>query len=270
MRDVSTTMDSAGVSAMRDGFRGRLLEPHDDAYDEARVLFNVMIDRRPALIAQCAGVDDVAAAIRLAREGELPLAVRSGGHSVAGASLCDDGVVIDLRLLKDVEIDADRRVGRVGAGCTWADFDRAAQEHGLATTGGRVSTTGVAGLTLGGGSGWLERKHGLACDNLIAVELVTADGDMIRASADEHADLFWALHGGGGNFGVATAFEFRLHPIDPEVFVLFAIHRADRERELLALFRDFMATAPDEVGLVFAHFTGSEGDETIPAELVGS
>ena len=267
---MTTTSDSTtGLGALRDGFRGRLLEPQDDGYDDARVLFNAMVDRRPALIAQCDGVDDVAAAIRFARARELPLAVRAGGHSVAGASLCDDGVVIDLRRLRDVEIDAERCVGRVGAGCTWGDFDRAAQAKGRATTGGRVSTTGVGGLTLGGGSGWLERKHGLACDNLIAVELVTADGELIRASADEHRDLFWALHGGGGNFGVATAFEFRLHPIDPEVFVLFAIHRADRERELLAVFRDFMATAPDEVGLAFAHFTGPEGDPTIPPELVG-
>ena len=262
-------MSTIDTTRLHQGFRGRLIEPQDEGYDEARTLFNAMVDRRPALIAQCAGVDDVAAAIHFARDSALPLAVRSGGHSVAGASMCDDGVVIDVRPLKDIEIDAEHRIGRVGAGCTWGEFDRAAQKHGLATTGGRVSTTGVAGLTLGGGSGWLERKHGLACDNLIAVELVTADGERVRASSDEHPDLFWALHGGGGNFGVATTFEFRLHPVGPEVFVLLAIHRADRERELLEAFRDYMATAPDAVGLGFAHFTGPAGDEMIPPELVG-
>ena len=157
---------------------GTLLRPGDEAYDEARTLFNSMIDKRPALIAQCAGPEDVIAALRFGREQGLEIAVRAGGHSVAGASLCDGGLVIDVRPMKDVEIDPDARTARVGAGCTWADVDRATQEHGLATTGGRVSTTGVAGLTLGGGSGWLERQHGLSCDNLVSVELVTADGDV--------------------------------------------------------------------------------------------
>jgi FAD/FMN-containing dehydrogenase len=266
---MTTIGTSTQLGVLRRSFRGRLIEPHDDGYDEARTLFNAMVDRRPVAIAQCAGVDDVAAAIHFARDSGLPLAVRSGGHSVAGASMCDDGIVIDVRPLNGIEIDAERRVARVGAGCTWGEFDRAAQQHGLATTGGRVSSTGVAGLTLGGGSGWLERKHGLTCDNLIAVELVTADGEHIRASSDEHPDLFWALHGGGGNFGVATSFEFRLHPVGPEVYVLLAIHRADGERELLEAFRAYMAMAPDSAGLGFAHFTGPAGDETIPPDLVG-
>ncbi len=266
---MSTTIDTDALATLRRGFRGRLLEPADDGYDDARTLFNAMIDRRPAVIAQCTGVDDVAAALRFARESGLPCAVRSGGHSVAGASICDDGIVIDVRPMDDVEIDPERRIARVGAGCTWARFDRAAQVHGLATTGGRVSITGVAGLTLGGGSGWLERKHGLTCDNLVAVELVTASGELVRASEHEHPDLFWALHGGGGNFGVATTFEFALHPVGPEVFVLLTVHRAERERELLAHFRDYMAGAPDAVGTAFVHLTGPDGDDLIPPELVG-
>lgn len=266
---MSTTVDTTAFERLRDAFRGTLLDPTDPGYDGARTLFNAMIDRRPAAIAQCAGVDDVIASIRFARESGLPCAVRSGGHSVAGASICDGGIVIDVRPLKQIEIDPERRVARVGAGCTWGEFDRAAQAHGLATTGGRVSTTGVAGLALGGGSGWLERKHGLACDNLLAVELVTADGELVRASEDEHPDLFWALHGGGGNFGVATTLEFALHPVGPEVYVVLVGHRADRERELLEFYRDYMATAPAGVGTAFVHLTGPEGDELIPPELVG-
>ena len=190
-----------------------LYEPGTPEYVDTTTLNNAMIDRRPALVARCATPADVTEAIAYARSHGLALAVRAGGHSVAGLSLVDDGLVIDVRDMYAVEVDAERRVARVGAGATWSQFDRATQPHGLATTGGRVSTTGVAGLTLGGGSGWLERKHGLACDNLLAVELVTADGEHVRASAAEHPDLFWALRGGGGNFGVVTAFEFQLHPV---------------------------------------------------------
>ena len=266
---MSTTIDTTAFDRLREGFSGTLIEPDDPGYDEARTLFNVMIDRRPAVIARCAGVDDVIAAIGFARETGLPSAVRSGGHSVAGTSMCDRGIGIDVRPLKQIEIDPERRVARIGAGCTWGEFDRAAQVHGLATTGGRVSTTGVAGLTRGGGAGWRERKHGLACDNLLAVELVTADGEVVRASQDEHPDLFWALRGGGGNFGVATTFEFRLHPVGPEVHVLLVGHRADRERELLELYRDYTAIAPEGVGTAFVHLTGPEGDELIPPDLIG-
>jgi FAD/FMN-containing dehydrogenase len=261
-------INGTALRELRGTLSGTVLEPSDDGYDEARTVFNAMIDRRPAAIAQCEGPDDVAAALRVGREEGLAIAVRSGGHSVAGASLCEGGLVIDVRRMKEIAVDAEARVARVGAGCAWGEFDRAAQEHGLATTGGRVSTTGVAGLTLGGGSGWLERKHGLSCDNLLAVELVTADGARVRASETEHPELFWALHGGGGNFGVATAFEFRLHPVGPEVYVVLAFHRADRERELLAMFRDFVATAPDAAGLAFVHLTGPP-EEMIPPELVG-
>lgn len=192
-------------------------KPEDEDYDERRALFNVMIDKRPRLIAACETPSDVRSALDRARTDDLEVAVRAGGHSVAGMSTNDDGLVIDVRPMKAIEVDPGRRIVRAGAGVTWAEFDRATQVHGLATTGGRVSTTGVAGLTLGGGSGWLERSYGLACDNLSAVELVTADGQEVRADADHHPDLFWALHGGGGNFGVVTTLEFHLHPVGPIV-----------------------------------------------------
>lgn len=266
---MSTTMLSeAALRELRAAMHGRVVLPGEDGYDEARTLYNAMIDRRPALFAQCASPDDVAKALRFGREHELPIAVRAGGHSVAGVSVCDDGLVIDVRPMDEIVVDPDARTVRVGAGCRWAAVDAATQAHGLATTGGRVSTTGVAGLTLGGGSGWLERKHGLACDNLVAVELVTPDGEFVRASDDEHQDLFWALHGGGGNFGVATAFEFRLHPVGPEVFALLTFHRADRGREALAVFRDYMQSAPDEVGTALGYLTGPPED-FLPPELHG-
>ena len=245
-----------------------LYEPGTPEYADTTTLNNSMIDRRPALVARCATPDDVAEAIAHARSHGLALAVRAGGHSVAGHSLVDNGLVIDVRDMCAVEIDAERRIARVGAGATWSQFDRAAQPHGLATTGGRVSTTGVGGLTLGGGSGWLERRHGLTCDNLLAVELVTADGRHVRASADEHPDLFWALRGGGGNFGVVTAFEFRLHPVGAEVFAGLALWPAARGRELITLFRDVMRDAPEGLSLAFLYLT-APAEEDIPEHLQG-
>jgi FAD/FMN-containing dehydrogenase len=214
-------------------------------------------------------VEDVVAALAFARERELPVAVRAGGHSVAGLSLCDGGVVLDLRGMADIDVHPQRRVARIGGGAIWADVDRAAQAHGLATTGGRVSTTGVAGLTLGGGSGWLERKHGLACDNLVAAELVTADGEILRASEDEHPDLLWALRGGGGSFGVVTAVEMQLHPVGPEVHGGVALFAIDRAREVVHAFRDLMNGAPDELSLACAFITAPDDDEGIPEHLRG-
>jgi FAD/FMN-containing dehydrogenase len=245
-----------------------LYEPGTPEYTDTTTLNNAMIERRPALVARCASPDDVRDAIALARARGLPLAVRAGGHSVAGLSLVDDGLVIDVRAMNAIEVGPKRRIARVGAGATWSQFDRATQPHGLATTGGRVSTTGVAGLTLGGGSGWLERKHGLACDNLLAVELVTAEGEHVRASAGEHPDLFWALRGGGGNFGVVTAFEFRLHPVGSEVFAGLALWPAARGRELIALYRDVMRDAPEGLSLAFLYLK-APAEEGIPEHLHG-
>jgi FAD/FMN-containing dehydrogenase len=248
---------------------GGLHEPGAPEYEDACTLFNAMIEKRPALVARCVAAEDVVAALAFAREQGMPVAVRAGGHSVTGASLCDGGLVIDLRGIDEVAVDPARRIARVGGGATWAAVDRATQEHGLATTGGRVSTTGVAGLTLGGGSGWLERKHGLACDNLLAAELVSADGRLVRASAEENPELLWALRGGGGNFGVVTAFEFALHPVGPEVYAGLIFHPLERAPELLARWRDVMRAAPPELSLAFAYMTVPADDEEMPAELRG-
>ncbi|WP_239547096.1 FAD-binding oxidoreductase [Nocardioides nitrophenolicus] len=242
--------------------------PGDAEYDERRALFNAMIDRRPRLIAACAGPDDVREALdRAARDG-LAVAVRSGGHSVAGQSTNDDGLVVDVRPMKAIEIDAAARRARVGAGCTWGEFDAAAQEHGLATTGGRVSTTGVAGLTLGGGSGWLERQYGLSCDNLLAVELVTADGTLVRADEHQHPDLLWASKGGGGNFGVVTALELRLHPVGPTILGGLMLWPFDRAGEVAHTYRDWADDAPEELGSALVVISGPP-EEFVPAYLQG-
>jgi FAD/FMN-containing dehydrogenase len=261
-------LSDTAVTELKDGFQGRVIQPKDEGYDEARTLFNAMIDKRPAVIAQCASVNDVAAAVRFGRDTELPTAVRAGGHSVAGMSTVEDGLVVDVRNMKAIEVDPAERTIRCGAGLTWGEFDAATQEHGLATTGGRISTTGVAGFTLGGGSGWLERKYGLACDSLIAVELVTAAGDHVRASENENPDLFWALHGGGGNFGVATAFEFRLNPVGPTVMAGLMLWPGDRGRGVAEAMRELMDGGPDELALAVVYLTGPP-EEFVPPELRG-
>ena len=265
---MATTAPDIGESELRFRLRGGLFELGDPEYADACTLFNSMISRRPRLVASCAAPDDVIAALAFARDRGLEVAVRAGGHSVAGYSLCDDGLVLDLRGMCDVDVDPEQRLARVGGGATWADVDRATQAHGLATTGGRVSTTGAAGLTMGGGSGWLERKHGLACDNLAAAELITAEGELVRASEEENRDLLWALRGGGGNFGVVTAIELRLHPVGPEVMAGLVLHPAERGRELLALFRDVMTSGPGELGLAFAFITAPD-EAGVPEELHG-
>jgi FAD/FMN-containing dehydrogenase len=258
-------------SAVRLGipnFSGQLIYPGDDAYDEARAVFNAMIDRRPAVIARCRSAEDVAAVVSHAGEQHLPLSVYAGGHGVTGSAVIDDGICLDLRGLKAIEVRAEERTVRAEAGLTWGEFDAATQAHGLAVTGGRVTETGIAGLTLGSGSGWLERKLGYTCDSLLKAEVVTADGRHVVASDDENADLFWGLRGGGGNFGVVTAFHFRLHPIGPTVLGGMLLYPAPMARDLLRFWRDFMLGAPDEVGSGVA-FVTAPSEEFVPEPVRG-
>ena len=228
-------------------FAGTLIGPDHPDYDTTRKVFNGMFDKRPALIAGCTSAADVQIALAHAQAHDLEVAVRGGGHSVPGHSSCDGGLVIDTGPMKRVEIDPESRSGRFGAGLTWGEFDAATQAYGLAVTGGRVSHTGIAGLTLGSGSGWLDRVCGPTCENLLSAEVVLADGQVLRATAAENADLFWALKGGGGNFGIVTEFEFRLHPIGPLVYAGLILHPRAAAAELLRFYRDFMDAAPDEV-----------------------
>ncbi|MEV6599845.1 FAD-binding oxidoreductase [Actinoplanes sp. NPDC051346] len=239
---------SGGEAAYRDLrrlVRGLLLRPGEDGYDAARRVWNGGIDRRPMVIVRCAGTDDVAAAVRYAVGNGIELSIRSTGHNVTGCAISDGGLTLDLSGMRGIRIEPDRRTAVVRPGVLWGDFDAAAQEAGLATTGGRISTTGVAGLTLGGGFGWLMRRYGLAADNLAAVELVTADGRTSRVDAGTDAELFWALRGGGGNFGVATSLEFRLHPVGPRVTGGAAFYPAAAAGRVLRWYRDFIAVAPD-------------------------
>jgi FAD/FMN-containing dehydrogenase len=239
----------SGLPAFRSRFRGALLRPGEEGYEEARRVWNGAIDRHPALIARCAGTDDVIEAVRFAREHDLPISVRGGGHAVAGHAVCDGGIMIDLSLMKAVRVDPGARTARAAAGLLWGELDRATQRFGLATTGGIISHTGIAGLTLGGGLGHLMRKVGLTVDNLLAVDLVDADGRLLRADAELESDLFWGLRGGGGNFGIATTFEYRLHPVGPIVLggpIFWLLRDAP---SVLRWLRDFAPHAPDELGI---------------------
>ncbi|HEY6414601.1 MAG TPA: FAD-binding oxidoreductase, partial [Acidimicrobiales bacterium] len=243
-------LESTALDELRGSFRGELLLPTDPGYDMARTIWNGAIDRHPVCIARCQGVADVVAAVRFARDRDLEIAVRGGSHGVAGTAVCDDGLVIDLSAMRAVRVDPAGRTAWVQGGALWGDVDRETQIHGLATTGGIVGHTGVAGLTLGGGIGFLMRKHGLAIDNLLSADVVTAEGRVVRASADEHPDLFWALRGGGGNFGVVTSFQFALHPLGPTVLAGPVFWAADETADVLRFYRDFAAQAPDELGSV--------------------
>ena len=243
-----------------------MLAPGDHGYEDARSIFNSMIDRRPALIAQCTTPEDVIEALAHARAGGLEVAVRSGGHSVAGNCLIDGGMTIDMRAMNAASCDPEARTVTVGGGATWSALDRACEPHGLACTGGRVSTTGVAGLTLGGGSGWLERKHGLACDSLLSVDLVTADGRRVTASEDENPELFWALHGGGGNFGIATSLTFGLHELDSVTLAILLWH-PESGPELARAYRGWADAAPPEMGGGLFYVCGWEEEDWVPPEL---
>ena len=247
----------------------RLTGPEDTDYDQARAVFNRMVDKRPAVIASCHSPNDVVDALAFAASESYEVAVRAGGHSVSGMSVNDGGIVIDVRPMQEITIDPVARRARVGAGAVWGEFDAVAQEHGLAATGGRVSSTGVAGFTLGGGSGWIERAYGLACDSLVSVDLVTADGRTVTASATEHPELFWALHGGGGNFGIATSFEFDMHPVGPTVYAGLVLFPADAARDLAQLYRDHAFDAPRELGTGLVMISAPPED-FVPQHLVGS
>lgn len=233
---ASPSKAGAALAALREDLVGDVFAPQDPGYDDARTVFNAMIDRRPAVIAQCVDEDDIVRTVRFARDLDLPIAVRGGGHSVAGMALGDGAVVVDLRHLRAVGVDPVARTVRVAGGATMSDLDRACEPHGLATTGGRASTTGVGGFVLGGGTGWLDRCHGLAVDNLLGAELVTADGRRVWASADEHPDLFWALHGGGGNFGIAASLTLRLHEL-PEFSIALLLYRPEFGAEVTRTYR---------------------------------
>src|SRR3954447_13175051 len=241
-------LGEATVQELRESIQGEVLTPTDPGYLEAAKIWNgAHDDRRPALVLRCAGAADVATAVGFARSNDLPIAVRGGGHSIAGFSTCDDGIVIDLSRMNEVRVDPVARRATVGGGAVWADVDSRTQQHGLATTGGLVSSTGVAGFTLGGGIGWTMRKFGLACDNLVAADVVTADGRLLPASESENPDLLWGLRGGGGNFGIVTQFEFDLHPLGPMVYAGPIFYPAEAAEELLRVFRDWAGDAPDEI-----------------------
>ena len=250
---TSTPIDIAG-------FTGPILRPGDSGYDAARQVFNGMIDRRPAAIARCQDAYDVVRAVNAGRERGVPISVYGGGHAVTGSAVVDGGLCIDMREIRTIEIDTSAATVRAGGGLTWGDLDAATQEHGLAVTGGRVSTTGVAGLALGSGSGWLERKLGFTCDNLLEAQVVTADGRIVTASPRENADLFWALRGGGGNFGIVTEFTFQLHPVGPVVLGGLLMYPAAMGTDLVRFWRDFMLKAPEEVGSGVAFITAPPAD----------
>jgi len=250
MGALRATVNQAAFEAFRRSFRGEILRPGDAGYDEARKIWNGGIDRRPSLIARCTGTADVVQAVRFARARDLPTSVRGGGHAVAGHAVCDGGVLIDLSLMTGVRVDPATRTARAQGGCLQRQLDRETQVLGLAVTGGIVSHTGIGGLTLGGGIGWLMRQLGLTVDNLRSCDVVTADGEFLLASEHENSDLFWGLRGGGGNFGIVTSFEYTLHPVGPTVLAGLILYTIDDAPEVMRFFRDFVAEAPDEVGVI--------------------
>jgi FAD/FMN-containing dehydrogenase len=260
------TLGDGAVEALRANFTGDVMGPEDPGHDQACELFNSMIDKHPAVIARCASTDDVVAAVNLARDEGLEVAVRSGGHSVAGLSICDAGVLIDLAGLKEIEVDPDAKIARAGGGVLWGEFDAATQEHALHTPGGRVTTTGAGGFTTGGGYGWTSSKHGLTCDNLVSAEVVCADGRVVTASEDENEDLFWGIRGGGGNFGVVTRFDYRLHELGPIVLAGLALWPLERAGEVQRAWRDYVDDAPDELSTATVVLTAPP-EEFVPEHL---
>jgi FAD/FMN-containing dehydrogenase len=265
---TNETLSDSVLENLDPGFRAKLIFPGEDAYYTVRQIHNGMIDKRPALIAQCTGVSDVVDSIKLGVESGLEISVRGGGHNVGGRAVCDDGLMIDLSSMKGIYVDPGARTVRAQGGVTWGEFDRETQLHGLAATGGAVSTTGVAGLTLGGGVGWLLGKYGLAIDNLISVELVTAAGEVLLASETENSDLFWGLRGGGGNFGVATSFEFNLHEVGPTITGGLVAYPFDQARDVMKFYRDFSADLADELTVFAGLIHAPDGSGTPLAAIL--
>jgi FAD/FMN-containing dehydrogenase len=264
----SKTVPEEAIKNLKSDFRGEILVPGNIGYDEARKVWNGMIDRRPALIARALGTSDVMKSVRFARDNGMMVSVKGGGHNVAGNAVCDDGVMIDLSLMKSVRVDTENETARAEPGVTWRQFDLETQQFGLSTTGGLVSSTGIAGFTLGGGIGWLVRKYGLALDNLISVDVVTAEGKLVHASMDNNSDLFWGVRGGGGNFGIVTSFEFKLHPVGPIIFGGLVAYKAEDGADMLKFYREFVRNAPDELTSVVVFLTAPPAP-FIPQELHG-
>src|SRR3954470_9326593 len=265
---ASATLDETALSELAASFRGELVRPADAAFDEHRAIWNASIAKSPALIARCTGADDVIAAVKLARDTGLIAAVRGGGHSFPGQSLCDGGVVIDLGPMNDIRVDPEARTASAQAGVLLGELDRVTQAFGMAVPAGIVTHTGLAGLTLGGGIGWLMRKHGLTIDQLLGVELVTAGGELVKANATENADLFWGVRGGGGNFGIVTEFEFRLNPVGPTVLAGPVFWAMEDSPQVLRFYRDWIAEAPDELMTLVVH-RKAPPLPFVPAELHG-
>src|SRR5262245_49584919 len=255
------SMPLPSLDALRSNFRGELIIPSDSSYDKARRVWNALIDKRPTLVAMCAGAADVIATVTFARDQGLSLAVRGGGHSIAGNSTCDGGVVLDLSRMKGVHVDKIARAARAEGGVLWQELDHETQAFGLATTGGMLGDTGIAGLTLGGGFGWLCGKYGLTIDNLLSVDFVLASGELVTANEHQFPDLFWAARGGSGNFGVATSFEYRLHEVGPTITGGLFLHPLARAGEMLRFYREFIQTTPDELSVAAALITGPDGQK---------
>jgi FAD/FMN-containing dehydrogenase len=263
---TSVAVPQAAVEQLAEAMRGEVIHPDSPGYDEARTVWNGMFDRRPAVIAKCAGVADVIQAVDFARANALEVAVRSGGHSANGYGVCDDGLVIDLSDMKGIRVDPESHTVRAEAGLTWGEFDRETQAFGLAVTGGRFSTTGIAGLALGSGSGWLERKCGLTGDNLLSADVVTADGRLVKCSPRENADLYWGIRGGGGNFGIVTSFVFRLHEVGPIIYGGMLVADPAKGPEVLRFMREYMEEAPEDLGAAVA-FVSAPPEEFVPPEM---
>ncbi|MFF4232354.1 FAD-binding oxidoreductase [Streptomyces sp. NPDC001820] len=262
-------LGDATIGELEAALRGEVVRPGDPSYDEARAIWNAAHDRKPALVVRCAGTADVIRAVEFARSQDLPVAVRGGAHSIAGFSTCDGGIVIDLSAMKGARVDPERRRVVAQPGMTWGDLDHETQAFGLAVTGGLVSTTGISGFTLGGGVGWLVRRHGLASDNLVAADVVTADGRLVHASAEENPDLFWALRGGGGNFGVVTSLEYELHPVGPQVLAGLIFYPAAEARQVITRWRDLTAEMPDEL-TTLVNLTTAPPLPFLPEEVHGT